>query len=166
MVILTVKVSFSSINCHHFSHTSNWCCDACTLPSETIRLICWACGLTASGALRCEIKNGGCWKGTQNGRTYSACIVRGYIQAWLALPFELSSIAIVILLWEALNAFFCFGFTWAVIQTLRCLCFLGYLGIYLKWLSVDRGIICHILVLSGRSHKGLQMSTRIQRGWS
>lgn len=27
----------------------------------------------ASGALRCEINNGGCWKGTQNGRTYSAC---------------------------------------------------------------------------------------------
>lgn len=31
--------------------------------------------LTVSGALRCEINNGGCWKGTQNGRTYSACIV-------------------------------------------------------------------------------------------
>ncbi|KAL7095102.1 hypothetical protein ACP275_10G003500 [Erythranthe tilingii] len=28
----------------------------------------------ASGALRCEINNGGCWKGTQGGRTYSACI--------------------------------------------------------------------------------------------
>ncbi|CAB4284954.1 unnamed protein product [Prunus armeniaca] len=27
----------------------------------------------ASGALRCEINNGGCWKKTQNGRTYSAC---------------------------------------------------------------------------------------------
>ncbi|KAL3839941.1 hypothetical protein ACJIZ3_024532 [Penstemon smallii] len=28
----------------------------------------------ASGALRCEINNGGCWKGTKGGRTYSACI--------------------------------------------------------------------------------------------
>ncbi|KAL8102048.1 hypothetical protein AgCh_026800 [Apium graveolens] len=28
----------------------------------------------ASGSLRCEINNGGCWKKTQNGRTYSACI--------------------------------------------------------------------------------------------
>ncbi|XP_054785284.1 vacuolar-sorting receptor 1-like isoform X2 [Prosopis cineraria] len=28
----------------------------------------------ASGALRCEINNGGCWKGTQSVRTYSACI--------------------------------------------------------------------------------------------
>ncbi|KAI3473086.1 hypothetical protein Pfo_030378 [Paulownia fortunei] len=28
----------------------------------------------ASGALRCEINNGGCWKGTKDGRTYSACI--------------------------------------------------------------------------------------------
>ncbi|KAF8042182.1 hypothetical protein BT93_A0717 [Corymbia citriodora subsp. variegata] len=28
----------------------------------------------ASGALRCEINNGGCWKDTQHGRTYSACI--------------------------------------------------------------------------------------------
>ncbi|GFY82438.1 vacuolar sorting receptor homolog 1 [Actinidia rufa] len=28
----------------------------------------------ASGALRCEINNGGCWKKTQDGRAYSACI--------------------------------------------------------------------------------------------
>ncbi|XP_059668144.1 vacuolar-sorting receptor 1-like [Cornus florida] len=28
----------------------------------------------ASGALRCEINNGGCWRKTQDGRTYSACI--------------------------------------------------------------------------------------------
>ncbi|KAL8237301.1 hypothetical protein R6Q59_018382 [Mikania micrantha] len=28
----------------------------------------------ASGALRCEVNNGGCWKSTQQGRTYSACI--------------------------------------------------------------------------------------------
>lgn len=28
----------------------------------------------ASGALRCGINNGGCWKQTQQGRTYSACI--------------------------------------------------------------------------------------------
>ncbi|XP_041027804.1 vacuolar-sorting receptor 1-like [Juglans microcarpa x Juglans regia] len=28
----------------------------------------------ASGALRCEINNGGCWKKTQEGRTYSACV--------------------------------------------------------------------------------------------
>lgn len=28
----------------------------------------------ASGSLRCEINNGGCWKKTQNGRTYSACV--------------------------------------------------------------------------------------------
>ncbi|KAF9595774.1 hypothetical protein IFM89_003516 [Coptis chinensis] len=28
----------------------------------------------ASGALRCEINNGGCWKKTQDGRTYSACV--------------------------------------------------------------------------------------------
>lgn len=28
----------------------------------------------ASGALRCEISNGGCWKKTQDGRTYSACV--------------------------------------------------------------------------------------------
>lgn len=28
----------------------------------------------ASGALRCEINNGGCWNATQNGRTYSACV--------------------------------------------------------------------------------------------
>ncbi|CAL5351619.1 hypothetical protein CsSME_00039029 [Camellia sinensis var. sinensis] len=28
----------------------------------------------ASGALRCELNNGGCWKKTQEGRTYSACI--------------------------------------------------------------------------------------------
>ncbi|KAJ0027271.1 hypothetical protein Pint_35074 [Pistacia integerrima] len=28
----------------------------------------------ASGALRCEINNGGCWKKTQNGKTYSACV--------------------------------------------------------------------------------------------
>ncbi|KAF3447949.1 hypothetical protein FNV43_RR08656 [Rhamnella rubrinervis] len=28
----------------------------------------------ASGPLRCEINNGGCWKKTQNGRTYSACV--------------------------------------------------------------------------------------------
>ncbi|XP_073066473.1 vacuolar-sorting receptor 1-like isoform X1 [Primulina eburnea] len=30
----------------------------------------------ASGALRCEINNGGCWKGTKGGRTYSACILQ------------------------------------------------------------------------------------------
>lgn len=28
----------------------------------------------ASGALRCSLNNGGCWKHTQDGRTYSACI--------------------------------------------------------------------------------------------
>ncbi|KAL1360117.1 hypothetical protein HN51_005466 [Arachis hypogaea] len=28
----------------------------------------------ASGALRCAINNGGCWKGTQEGKVYSACI--------------------------------------------------------------------------------------------
>lgn len=28
----------------------------------------------ATGALRCEINNGGCWNKTQDGRTYSACI--------------------------------------------------------------------------------------------
>lgn len=28
----------------------------------------------ASGALRCEINNGGCWKQTKDGKTYSACI--------------------------------------------------------------------------------------------
>lgn len=28
----------------------------------------------ASGALRCEINNGGCWKETRNGKTFSACI--------------------------------------------------------------------------------------------
>lgn len=28
----------------------------------------------ASGVLRCEINNGGCWKKTQNGKTYSACV--------------------------------------------------------------------------------------------
>lgn len=28
----------------------------------------------ASGALRCAINHGGCWRGTQDGRTYSACI--------------------------------------------------------------------------------------------
>ncbi|XP_024019549.1 vacuolar-sorting receptor 1 isoform X2 [Morus notabilis] len=28
----------------------------------------------ASGPLRCEINNGGCWKQTQNGKTYSACV--------------------------------------------------------------------------------------------
>ncbi|KAG6640325.1 vacuolar-sorting receptor 1-like [Carya illinoinensis] len=28
----------------------------------------------ASGALHCEINNGGCWKKTQEGRTYSACV--------------------------------------------------------------------------------------------
>lgn len=28
----------------------------------------------ASGALRCGINNGGCWKKTQDGRTYSACV--------------------------------------------------------------------------------------------
>ncbi|XP_044472977.1 vacuolar-sorting receptor 1-like [Mangifera indica] len=27
----------------------------------------------ASGSLRCEINNGGCWKKTQDGKTYSAC---------------------------------------------------------------------------------------------
>jgi hypothetical protein len=30
---------------------------------------------TASGALHCGINNGGCWKKTQDGRTYSACVV-------------------------------------------------------------------------------------------
>ncbi|KAJ0743317.1 putative PA domain, Thioredoxin-like superfamily [Helianthus annuus] len=29
----------------------------------------------ASGALRCGLNNGGCWKDSQQGRTYSACIV-------------------------------------------------------------------------------------------
>ncbi|KAL6337637.1 hypothetical protein AAG906_037230 [Vitis piasezkii] len=28
----------------------------------------------ASGALRCEINNGGCWKDTKDGSTYSACV--------------------------------------------------------------------------------------------
>lgn len=28
----------------------------------------------ASGALRCEINNGGCWRYTKNGHTYSACV--------------------------------------------------------------------------------------------
>ncbi|KAJ7961071.1 vacuolar sorting receptor-like 1 [Quillaja saponaria] len=28
----------------------------------------------ASGALRCGVNNGGCWKKTQEGRTYSACV--------------------------------------------------------------------------------------------
>ncbi|XP_047319892.1 vacuolar-sorting receptor 1-like [Impatiens glandulifera] len=28
----------------------------------------------ASGALRCAVNNGGCWRGTQEGRTYSACL--------------------------------------------------------------------------------------------
>lgn len=31
--------------------------------------------LTATGALRCEINNGGCWKKTHDGVTYSACAV-------------------------------------------------------------------------------------------
>lgn len=31
--------------------------------------------VTASGPLRCEINNGGCWKKMQNGRAYSACVV-------------------------------------------------------------------------------------------
>ena len=31
--------------------------------------------IAASGALRCGINNGGCWKHTQMGRTYSACRV-------------------------------------------------------------------------------------------
>uniref|UniRef100_A0A453HPC2 EGF-like calcium-binding domain-containing protein n=1 Tax=Aegilops tauschii subsp. strangulata TaxID=200361 RepID=A0A453HPC2_AEGTS len=31
----------------------------------------------ASGAGRCEINNGGCWKETMNGRTYSACTADG-----------------------------------------------------------------------------------------
>lgn len=31
--------------------------------------------VAASGALRCEIHNGGCWKDTKGGRTYSACVV-------------------------------------------------------------------------------------------
>ena len=38
-------------------------------------MIFWHVCLTASGALRCEINNGGCWKKTQDGRAYSACIV-------------------------------------------------------------------------------------------
>ncbi|MBA0755421.1 hypothetical protein Gogos_022190, partial [Gossypium gossypioides] len=29
----------------------------------------------ASGALQCEINNGGCWRETQEGKTYSACLV-------------------------------------------------------------------------------------------
>lgn len=35
--------------------------------------------LTASGPLRCGVNNGGCWKKTQDGRTYSACIVSGFL---------------------------------------------------------------------------------------
>lgn len=31
--------------------------------------------VTASGALRCGINNGGCWRKTQDGRAYSACVV-------------------------------------------------------------------------------------------
>jgi len=31
--------------------------------------------IVASGALRCGINNGGCWKQTQMGKTYSACRV-------------------------------------------------------------------------------------------
>ncbi|KDP21863.1 hypothetical protein JCGZ_00650 [Jatropha curcas] len=31
----------------------------------------------ASGALRCEINNGGCWKKTQDGKTFSACDSQG-----------------------------------------------------------------------------------------
>lgn len=29
----------------------------------------------ASGPLRCGISNGGCWKESRHGRTYSACTV-------------------------------------------------------------------------------------------
>lgn len=32
----------------------------------------------ASGALRCGLNNGGCWKETKDGRTYSACIVGSF----------------------------------------------------------------------------------------
>lgn len=33
------------------------------------------CLSTVSGAGRCEINNGGCWKKNKDGKTYSACSV-------------------------------------------------------------------------------------------
>lgn len=34
---------------------------------------------TASGPLRCALNNGGCWKKTQGGKTFSACVVSCFI---------------------------------------------------------------------------------------
>lgn len=40
-----------------------------------ITFTCLNLDIVASGALRCGINNGGCWKKTQMGKTYSACRV-------------------------------------------------------------------------------------------
>lgn len=33
---------------------------------------------SAAGIGRCKIGNGGCWQETQDGKIYSACLVRAY----------------------------------------------------------------------------------------
>ena len=35
--------------------------------------------VSASGSGRCEINNGGCWKKSHEGKTYSACVVSDLI---------------------------------------------------------------------------------------
>ena len=44
---------------------------------------------TASGPLHCEINNGGCWKKTQDGRTYSARVVSCPCINMLKVAFDL-----------------------------------------------------------------------------
>jgi hypothetical protein len=70
MVILIVMV-----NCFHvyprFSIDSTLGISVSISVHIIFLLIC----SPASGSLRCEINNGGCWKKTQDGTTFSACVV-------------------------------------------------------------------------------------------
>lgn len=95
-------------------------------------------GLTASGALRCGLNNGGCWRGTQEGKTYSACIV----SASASLPS---------LLFLSFTHFICkSGCIFWHLVFLKCL------------LTVD---LC-LMDFSGWPINRLQVSTRIQGWWS
>lgn len=38
---------------------------------DSVNAFCFS----ASGHLHCQINNGGCWKDTRGGKTYSACVV-------------------------------------------------------------------------------------------
>jgi len=67
MAILTVKVHYKASGDSSFGSFFYY------MLTDLLNYNMWF--FLASGSGRCEINNGGCWKDTKNGRTYSACTV-------------------------------------------------------------------------------------------